>query len=193
MLAVAALAPGWAEDSAAPSPLPTYLPPGSGPVPTPLPRMLRALAWWNRHSEAGVGGQGPSPRPCGSPFVGQPAHLGGRPIALPLAEPYTAVQGICAEPELGAIPAGVEFPSENLLRFQQVRSQKPYLRHSPVPTLAGPWTSWLSAAEGRGQRGTRLSLGHPAGPRWGGFLITPELCLLVPQPHCEVCTSQSET
>lgn len=107
--------------------------PPSSPLPTPAsfragpghhpPEGLGALMVERTLRQGGCPGPQP-PWPRGSQH-----SWGGRPPVLLLAEPCPAVQASVQRGSAGATPAGVEFPRENLLRFQQGHSQKPGLGH----------------------------------------------------------------
>ena len=115
----------------------------------------------------------------GSP-AGAARVTGSTGLLAGLAEPAAAVHGWLPEPR-GRPKQVCRFLRESLLRFQQVRSQKPYLGPAPRTPAPGPLDRCTQA---RCQReGSARPLEGPL----------PELCLLCLQPHCDVWTSRLET
>ena len=116
---------------------------------------------------------------CQAPQLGRPGWQ-GQPGCWPAWQsPLQLSTDGCQEP-WGRPKQVCRFLRESLLRFQQVRSQKPYLApvlRTPTP---GPPDRCIQA------RGWRKGSARPSeGP-------LPELCLLCLQPHGDVWTSRLE-
>lgn len=116
---------------------------------------------------------------CQAPLLGRPGWQ-GQPGCWPAWQSLLqlSMDG-CQEPR-GRLKQVCRFLWESLLRFQQVRSQKPYLGPAPCTPAPGPLDGCTQA---RCQReGSARPLEGPL----------PELCLLCLQPHCDVWTSRLE-